>query len=679
MKIQRPLLLRHACTSGALLLPVSWLSAATWDGGAGTGKWQDPTNWSTDSVPAGAEVALVNANAVVAYDSSTGFSTTGQLQIGAVASVNATVNLASGAGTLVFGGDAFANAARIGASGGNGALSISAGKVQVGTGVAGNDASLNLAAWNSGGASNGTISVSGGELQVGRRILMGANNAAHVASITLSGAGLLNLVATGSAGEGDLGMIRLGNGTNTLNFDGGEFRGRGIRQDGGTAGSAIYYNGTRFTLNGNSGTGVSALIGSGGSAVNEIKNGGLIIDTSGFTGTIARGLGSFSGHTGILTKEGAGTLVFAAGGSSYASTVVNGGTVNYTANDVYGTHTGSTHALTVNAGALVTNSTGTAGYVTFQNLALNGGELRSTNTLSAVGGVFQAYGIKGTVTVGGTTASTISDAGQASGHINIGSTSGGNAVFNVADVTGTAAADLTVSAKLQNQGNASASGYVSTGMAKTGSGTMSLSGVNRYTGSTDVQQGTLAITGSGSIATSTTINIASGAILDVSGTTSPWELATGQTLVGTGTVIGSARIAGNLSVGQSPGIMTFGGDLTLLDTSVTTLELTGAAFGLGSFDLVLGGAGTQSVAFDGILNLFFDPSETYTNGSSVKIFDFEGYSGNFDTIHINGIGSGQSAYFDASTGSVTIIPEPGCALLGGAGLLLLLRRRRQLA
>src|SRR5689334_12593363 len=45
--------------SGACLVPLHQLTAATWDGGAGTTKWQDATNWSTDSVPTGSETALV--------------------------------------------------------------------------------------------------------------------------------------------------------------------------------------------------------------------------------------------------------------------------------------------------------------------------------------------------------------------------------------------------------------------------------------------------------------------------------------------------------------------------------------------------------------------------------------------------------------------------------------------
>ncbi len=676
--------IRHlALAAGALLSSSQSLSAATWDGGAGTLKWQDGLNWSTDAVPSGTEAAFVNTSAAVVYDSATGFTTSGQLQIGAASGVTTSVTLNSPAATLQFGGDGFGSSALIGGNGGSGTLAITSGKVQIGTGLAGNDASVRLG--TAGTTGSGTLTISGGEFQVGRRILMGANATGMNATLTLSGTGLLNMAATGSNGEGDLGMVRLGNGTNTLNFDGGEFRGRGIRQDGAGATSNLYYNGTQFTLNGNSGTGAAAFIGSGGSAANQIKNGGLTINTNGFDAVIARGLTNFAGHTGVLTKSGLGKLTFSAGGSSYSETVVNGGTVDFTASDVFGNHTGSTHKLTINAGAVVTNSTGAGGFVTFRGVVLNGGELRATNTLSAIGtGRFQAYGIKGTVTVGGTTASLISDVGQANGHINLGGTTdlgggiGANAVFDVADVTGDAAADLVVSAKFQNHANAGL-GEIFTGFDKTGAGIMQLSGINRYTGATNVLQGTLALTGSGSIATSTTLNVSAGAVLDVSGTSTPWELATSQTLTGNGTVLGAATIAGTLAIGSSPGTMTFGNDLTLAGSSTSIFELSLASLVAGSFDLAQGGVGNQSVTFGGILNLVFNSAETYADGSLVKIFDFETYDGDFSTVNFSGLGVGQSATFDPASGTVSLsaVPEPSGALTGCLSLLILLHRRRR--
>lgn len=661
----------------ASLVPAIPLSAATWDGGGGDGNWSTGTNWSTDAVPTGAETALVNSTVTVNHTSASAFTTSGILVIGGAAAVTTVVNVGPGSGTLQFGGDGFSNAARIGDAAGNGTLNISGGKVQVGTGLAGNDASINLGTF-SGSGTTGTINVSGGELQVGRRILIAANDASRVGNITLSGSGIIRMVATGSAGEGDLGMLRLGSGVSTLDFDGGELIGRGIHQNSASNSSKIYYNGTKFTLNGNSGTGVSALIGSGGAAVNQIKNGGLKIDTAGFNATIARGLANFTGHTGVLTKEGAGTLTMAAAGNSYSQTVVNGGVLDFTATDAFGNHTSSTHSLTVNAGALVTNSTVAGGFNTFQNLTLNGGELRATNTLSALSGTFQAYHIRGTVTVGGTTASTISDVGQANGAINIGGTTdlgggiGANAVFAVANATSSPAADLTVSAKLKNSAN-SVFATLQTGIDKTGAGTLALTRANSYTGATNIQQGTLALVGSGSISTSTVINVSSGATLDVSATTSPWALATGQSLVGNGTIDGDATIAGTVGPGNSLGALTFADDLTL--AGIASLEISAA---LSDADLITVAA---ALAFGGTLNVT-NLGGTLVEGQSFDLFDFDfaQSSGLFSAVNLPSLDSGlewnDSALY--TTGVISVIPEPGTpALLASLAGLLALRRRRK--
>lgn len=664
-------------TLAASLVPAASLTAANWDGGGGDGNWSTGTNWSTDAVPAGTEAALVNSSVTVNHNSASAFTTSGILVIGGASGVTTVVNVEPGSGTLQFGGDGYNNAARIGDAAGNGSLNITGGKVQVGTGVAGNDASINLATF-SGAGTTGSINVSGGELQVGRRILIAANAASRVGNLTLSGSGIIRMVATGSAAEGDLGMLRLGSGVSTLNFDGGELIGRGIHQSAASNTSNIYYNGTKFTLNGNSGTGVSALIGSGGTASNQIKNGGLTIDTAGFSATIARGLANFTGHTGVLTKQGAGTLTMAAAGSTYSNTVVSGGVVEFTANDVFGNHTSSVHALTVNAGGLVTNSTTTSGFTTFKDITLNGGELRATNTLGALSGTFQAYHLRGTVTVGGTSASTISDVGQANGAINIGGTTdlgggvGANAVFAVADATSSAAADLTVSAKLKNSAN-SVFAALQTGIDKTGAGTLALSGVNSYTGATNLQQGTLALVGGGSISTSVVIDVAAGATLDISATTSPWSLATGQSLVGNGSIEGDATIAGTVGPGNSLGTLTFADDLTL--AGIASMEISAT---LSAADLINVAA---ALAFGGTLNVT-NLGGTLVSGQSFDLFDFDlgQSSGTFSAVNLPSLDGGLSWDDSAlySTGMIAVVPEPGTPVLLASlvGVLAMRRRRR---
>jgi autotransporter-associated beta strand protein len=56
-----------------------------------------------------------------------------------------------------------------------------------------------------------------------------------------------------------------------------------------------------------------------------------------------------------------------------------------------------------------------------------------------------------------------------------------------------------------------------TGFAKLGDGVLSLSAVNTYTGPTDIQAGTLVLTATGDISPDSTISVASGATLEISG------------------------------------------------------------------------------------------------------------------------------------------------------------------
>jgi fibronectin-binding autotransporter adhesin len=145
-------------------------------------------------------------------------------------------------------------------------------------------------------------------------------------------------------------------------------------------------------------------------------------------------------------------------------------------------------------------------------------------------------------------------------------------------------------------------------------------------------------------------------------------------VTGSGSITGDITINGTLAIGNSPGTMTFQDDLTVGGTAVSNFEFTDAALGVGTWDLAQGGAGAQTVTFGGTLNLLFSGG-TYAN-SSVQIFDFESFSGNFTTVNFTGLAAGQSAVFDSTTGFVTVIPEPKAALIGGMGILALLRRRR---
>jgi len=136
-------------------------------------------------------------------------------------------------------------------------------------------------------------------------------------------------------------------------------------------------------------------------------------------------------------------------------------------------------------------------------VTLNGGVLSQS---SSDGGTYQGYQFKGNLTVTGTTASIIQSPTGKANHLS------SDTVFNVANVTGDELADLIVSNPLTNQSGDFASAIG--GLTKTGAGTLVLQVANTYTGTTRVSAGTLSL-GAASLADGSTVEIASGAFLDL--------------------------------------------------------------------------------------------------------------------------------------------------------------------
>ena len=105
------------------------------------------------------------------------------------------------------------------------------------------------------------------------------------------------------------------------------------------------------------------------------------------------------------------------------------------------------------------------------------------------------------------------------------------------------------------------------GLTKTGPGALRLTSTNTYTGNTLVSAGTLALLGTGSIANSATITVASGAILDASGRTDHTLVVnSGQTLKGDGSVLGRVTIAAGATLApgdNSIGTLTVNSNVTL--------------------------------------------------------------------------------------------------------------------
>ncbi len=129
-------------------------------------------------------------------------------------------------------------------------------------------------------------------------------------------------------------------------------------------------------------------------------------------------------------------------------------------------------------------------------------------------------------------------------------------------------------------------------------GALTLGAANTYTGATTALAGTLALGPSGSIADSPSVNIASGAVLDVSQVTGGFSLAAGQVLNGagaTGTINGGVKMAsGLLAFSYSPAtpvLTVTGGALTMNNNAVTITLPNDTALAVGSYELIAPGSG----------------------------------------------------------------------------------------
>lgn len=212
------------------------------------------------------------------------------------------------------------------------------------------------------------------------------------------------------------------------------------------------------------------------------------------------------------------------------------------------------------------------------------------------------------------------------------------------------------------------------GIEKVGNGTMILTNNNTYTGTTVVTTGTLLVNGSNSSTALTTV-------------------AGGATLGGTGAIAGGVNVTGVLSPGASveslsTGALTMNAGSTFLyeasDNSSTgadllvangglsltgvTLDLAGANLGLNSWEL---GDKLTLISYTGsaISSGFtgFDDDSVYIFGANQWLFDYN------DTLPgDNFLGEANGSFFV----TMTAVPEPSAALLGGLGMLALLRRRR---
>jgi hypothetical protein len=196
--------------------------------------------------------------------------------------------------------------------------------------------------------------------------------------------------------------------------------------------------------------------------------------------------------------------------------------------------------------------------------------------------------------------------------------------------------------------------------------------------------GTLALTGSASIANSPVIQIDAGALMDVTqrdggGLT----LAAGQTLKGEGTFNGGLIVASGATnaPGSSPGVLTATGDVEFQAGSVFSVELVGTLAGEAD-QLVMSGSGDTLTLGGATLQLItpnvlpFSSTFRIIDGFSVRVGTFAGLPGDGDTVAT--VNNTFEIHYNDNDITLTVVPEPGSlGLIGLAGLLGWLARRRR--
>ena len=121
-------------------------------------------------------------------------------------------------------------------------------------------------------------------------------------------------------------------------------------------------------------------------------------------------------------------------------------------------------------------------------------------------------------------------------------------------------------------------------VTKSGTGVQTLSGVNTYTGNTTISAGTIALSGSGALASGSTVSIAAGGSFDVSalGASATYTFGSSATLKasGTGTTLGTtaanivAGSSGIFNLGSRPVSLTWGGSSSGTDSTHPPLNVS---------------------------------------------------------------------------------------------------------
>ena len=440
----------------------------------------------------------------------------------------------------------------------------------------------------------------------------------NTSNITLASAGGMAIDTTGGNFTQSLALTaaraltKLGNNTLTLGNGSNSYSGSTTIAAGTLSVASIANTGTNSAL----GSGSTINIGSGAYT-------GTLLYTGANATTTNRTI-NLSGTTGsaVIDQSGSGNLTFSgaiAGGTGGNKTLTLQGSNTGALSGVISEFNASTASI-----ALVKAGTGT------WTLSGNNTYTRGTTLSAGILGInaTNALGTTGNITFSGGTMQFASGGSGA----DYGARIKNSASAMILDTNGQS---VTFAGALDSSNTG--------GLIKNGTGTLSLSAANTYTGTTTVSAGTLALGSGGSIASGSVLTIAAGATFDVTAKSS-------FTLNNPLTIEVGATNAGSLNAAGIP--LTYGNNLTLNITTSTPLST---------------------------YNIFGFGSETGTFASVSLSGAYSGaLTGSGDVWSLTS--DGNIWTFTESTGllAVSAVPEPGTWALVGVSLsaLLLFRRRK---
>ncbi|MBV8275365.1 MAG: autotransporter-associated beta strand repeat-containing protein, partial [Verrucomicrobia bacterium] len=585
---------------------------------------------------------------------------------------NKAVTLNAGGGTFL--ADATTSSTLSGVIGGSGSFTKSGAGTLIltGTNTYTGGTNLNggtLAVNSDANLGTGVLSFNGGTLEA----LAAGGGIASNKAVTLNAGGGTFLADTGTnstlsgiiSGSGSFTK----NGAGTLNLTGANTYSGGTNLNGGTLGVDSDGNLGTGALTFNGGT-LEALAAGGG--ITSSKS--IILNAAGGTfladgGTSSILSGSISG-SGPFIKSGSGTLTLTSANITYTGDIELNGGILAVDND-FNLGVG---ALSFNGGTLEALAAG-GGITSNKAVTLNalGGtflaDATTSSTLSGVIGGAGSFTMSGSGTLaltatntysGGTnlnggTLAVNSDANLGTGALSF----NGGTLEALAGITSNKAITLNAGGGtfLADAGTSSTlSGAISGAgsFTKNGTGTLTLSGNNTYSGATTVAAGTLQAGSLTGLSASSAFTVNS--VLDLNGFSN-----TIGSLAGTGTVLNNGVSTASLTVGADNTTTTFSGAiengtsaLQLVKTGTGTLILTGSNTYTGG--TTINGTGTlqignltQTGSITGNItdnaHLTFDRSNTFVFGGSISGTGTVTQNGGTGTLVL----SGNNTYSGATT------------------------------